>query len=47
MKSSDEIKAIFADANIDLNLPTTYSCGGGIQATAARAAALKAGALGK
>ena len=44
MKSSEELKAIFADANVDLSLPTTYSCGRGLMATAARAAALKAGA---
>lgn len=46
LKSADDLKAVFADAKIDLTQPVVHTCGGGIMATVGRAAALKAGATG-
>ena len=33
LKTADEIKAVFADAGIDLSKDIALSCGGGIAAT--------------
>ena len=33
LKSKDELKAIFAGANVDLEKPCAFTCGGGIMAT--------------
>ena len=46
LKSAEELKAIFEGASVDLSKPVVFSCGGGVMATVARAAAYKAGATG-
>ena len=46
MKSSEELQALFTSAGVDISKPTVHSCGGGIMATLALAASVKANPSG-